>query len=68
MQPQRLPNPFAAFALVAARAGLGALGGGVGTTQSKGKKSKGGGCTPCAAQARKDAAQAFVRGMRGGGE
>lgn len=64
MQQPR-PNPFAALALVAARAGLGALGAQNGGGSSKGK-NKGPSCTPCAAQARKDAAQAYVRGTRGG--
>lgn len=64
-QPQRGPNPLAAFALIAAKAGLGALGGQ--PASSNGKKKDVGGCTPCAAQARKDAALAFVRGTRGGG-
>ena len=58
------PSPFAALALVAARAGLGALGG-VSNQPEKGKKNQGPKCTPCAAQARKEAAQSFARGGRG---
>jgi hypothetical protein len=61
------PNPFASIMLVAARAGLGALGGlpSTSTTSKSKKQQQGGGCTPCAAQARKDAARAFVRAGRG---
>ena len=61
---QQRPSPLAALALIASRAGLGALGAAP-ASSSKGK-NKGPSCTPCAAQARKDAAQAYVRGSRGG--
>jgi hypothetical protein len=62
---QQRPSPLAALALIASRAGLGALGAAPASSSSKGK-NKGPSCTPCAAQARKDAAQAYVRGSRGG--
>lgn len=65
MQQRPSPNPFAALALIASRAGLGALGAQSSASSSK-NKNKGPSCTPCAAQARKDAAQAYVRGSRGG--
>jgi hypothetical protein len=58
-------NFFAHFVVVAAKSGQAALGG-VQAQPAKGKK-KGPGCTPCAAQARKDAAVAFTRGNRSGG-
>jgi len=61
---QQRPSPLAALALIASRAGLGALGAQPASTAS-GKKNQGPKCTPCAAQARKDAAQAYVKGMRG---
>lgn len=63
-------NLIAHFALVAARAGQAAVSDVENASPSRvkpthGRKTKGATCTPCAAQARKDAAVGMVRGVRG---
>jgi len=57
-QPPR-PNFFAMFVQTAARAGLAGL---ERAPVGKPIKDKGSNCTPCAAQARRDAAAKMVRG------